>query len=544
MTKKLLIAFFGIALSVQSVFAASGLFPKMPLATNVYVINCRGESEEALWTTLALQGLINQSSAEVYLVEKPLDRVHLEDSGIAHVNLSTPDGNDAGLRALFQKYQSRVKKMFLYDPAKDWTFHLALMAAAQQSGIPVAESVKDELVSEFKWTGDVEDYRTRWTNKIQAYDWALENLMPHCTRKVVFALKSDHSLVDYVAATRGFVFWFYLKTNSTDGRPEMDKIFRVGGYTVGSSLMGYDRDSANTTANKYGIGYVVSDLYDDGSFWSSQPDETYRQTPGHAVPALPGKVYVTFTWSDGDNIQFDQNAIYLLWKDPARGTVPVGTTLSPSLQELNPKLLDWYYKKMTPNDELVAGPSGMQFIYGNDFNDQLFPAWCNLNRAWLAGAGFHTACLWHTTYPSQKYTTYASTCGLGGILFAGDIPEVAANDAVRKHHHSKEKKLRGNTSEIITDGGVPAINEGHVVEDDNDIFTHLSKALPNPEKPVFIGVKCNVAGLKKEKAGGGYTEIKRAVDRLNATYPGRFVFLLPKDLFATIRNYYHLPPSY
>ncbi|MGH7989921.1 MAG: hypothetical protein ACREDS_07030, partial [Limisphaerales bacterium] len=37
---------------------------------------------------------------------------------------------------------------------------------------------------------------------------------------------------------------------------------------------------------------------------------------------------MTFTWSNGDNIQFDQNAIYLLWKDPARGTVPVGTTLS------------------------------------------------------------------------------------------------------------------------------------------------------------------------------------------------------------------------
>lgn len=328
--------------------------------------------------------------------------------------------------------------MFLYDEAKDWTFHLALMAAAQQNGIPVTESVKNELVSEFKWAGVVEDYRNRWADKMEAYDWALTNLMPHCNRKVVFALKYGHSLVDYVAATRGFAFWFNLKTDSDGGRAEMDKIFRAGGYTVGSTLMGYDRDSANTTANKYGIGYVVSDLYDDGSFWLSQPDQTYRQAPGRAFAAQPGKVYVTITWSDGDNIQFDQNAIYLLWKDPARGTVPVGTTLSPSLQELNPKLLDWYYQKMTPNDELMAGPSGAQFIYGNDFNDVLFPAWCSMNRVWLAGAGFHTACLWHTTYPSAKYSTYASTCGLDGILFAGDIPETTGKGVVRRHAKGKK----------------------------------------------------------------------------------------------------------
>lgn len=85
---------------------------------------------------------------------------------------------------------------------------------------------------------------------------------------------------------------------------------------------------------------------------------------------------------------------------------------------------------------------------------------------------------------------------------------------------------------------MPAINEGHAVMDEDAIFSHLSKAQPDSEKPVFIGIKCNVAGLKKEKDGGGYAEIKKEVDRLNAAYPGRFVFLLPKDLFATIRNYY------
>ncbi|MGP8197996.1 MAG: hypothetical protein ACLQU4_00665 [Limisphaerales bacterium] len=46
-----------------------------------------------------------------------------------------------------------------------------------------------------------------------------------------------------------------------------------------------------------------------------------------------------------------------------------------------------------------------------------------------------------------------------------------------------------------------------------------------------------------DKKNGGYTAVKRQIDRLEAAYPGRYVFLLPKDQFATIRAYYHLPAN-
>lgn len=55
----------------------------------------------------------------------------------------------------------------------------------------------------------------------------------------------------------------------------------------------------------------------------------------NAVVAEKGKVYVSLLWSDVDNLQFDQNMLYKAWKDPARGSIPVGTALSPALQELN-----------------------------------------------------------------------------------------------------------------------------------------------------------------------------------------------------------------
>jgi hypothetical protein len=90
-------------------------------------------------------------------------------------------------------------------------------------------------------------------------------------------------------------------------------------------------------------------------------------------------VYVSFILIDGDNIQIDQELIYQLWKDPARGTVPVGTALTPVFQEFNSPLLDYYYANKTANDELIAGPCGFQFIYLDNFKDTLLPQWCALN---------------------------------------------------------------------------------------------------------------------------------------------------------------------
>ena len=523
LTSKFLVFLFGgIAFGIQPCMAASGMFSKMPAATNVFLIDGHKDSKNARMTAWALQGLVNQSSAEVYIANQGQHLEQLKDSGKPFEKLQELSGTNAGLRTLFQKYQGRVKKMFVYDPDKDWTWYLALMSAAQQNGIPVTESIKNDLTSEFGWKGDVEDFQNKWTDRNEAYDWALLNLMPGCSKQVVFALNPSRQLplIDYAVASKGFVFWLDLKTDQA----EMEKIFQTKGYGVGTSLMGYANggDKANEIANRFGLGYVVSDLYGNGSFWSSFPDKTYIQTSGKAVKAEPGKIYVSIMWSDGDNIQFDQNSLYLFWKSKARGTVPVATTLSPSLQELNSPLLDWYYSKMTANDELIAGPCGVQFIYGNDFNSDLFPAWCNLNKEWLADAGFRTSCLWHTPYLSSKYIDYVKTCGLTGILLA-----------------SNHKIFVG--AGVQYDGGMPVIDSSFNVSSEANLFEDLSKMTPNSKYPVFKSFNCIVEGFNIKD--GGYSAIQRQVDRLNTTYPDRFVFLLPKDLFATVRSYCHLPAS-
>ncbi len=482
------------------------MFPKMPAATNAVVINIQNDSDNAKMTAWALQGLINQQSADVYLVYRPFDFQQFEESKRSSEKLNALPGTSGGLKTLFQKYQGRVKKMFVYDPDKDWTWYLALMSGAQQEGIPVTESIKDELISEFGWKGEVEDFRNRWANRIEAYDWALANLMPNCSKQVVFALRNPMPLVDYAVASKGFVFWLDFNIEQA----EIKKLFSTKGYGVGTSLMGYGNsgDDANSIANPYGIGYVVSDYYSNGSFWSSFPDKTYKQPLGTAIKAEPGKIYAHIKWSDGDNLQFDQNPLYDLWHDPARGTIPVATELAPALQELNSPLLDWYYSNLTTNDELTTVP-GIQFIFIQNFNDRLFPAWCRLTRDWCAGAGFHTARIWSAAIPSLKYSQYMTMCGFDGVIAEG-------------------WRLKA---------GFPPEIDSWGANNEEDLFNQMIKIKPDPQKPVFAGFTCIVQGFYQDNRG--YSAIKRVIERVEVAYPGRYVFLLPKDEFATIRAYYN-----
>lgn len=510
-----------IACAGIRVFAASGMFPKAPAGTSarVVVADIQSDDVDAQMTARALEGLVNQSSAVTYLLNRPYDLEQLIQSGLTFIQLPKLQGANGGLRSLFKNFGPRVQKLMIYDPAEDWSWNLALMAGAQQSGIPVTESLEKSLMREFNWKGDTVDFRNQWANRTQAYEWALVNLMPNCTKKVLFALNRSMYLTDYVVSSKGFAFCLDFDSEQS----EIARIFDTTGYGLGTSLMGYasNGDEANTTANFYGVGYVISDYYSNGSFWSSFPDRTYRQVPGRIVPTRNGRIYVSLIWSDGDNIRFDQDTIYHLWKDPARGTVPVGTTLSPTLQELNSPLLDWYYTSMTTNDELMAGPSGVQFIYGDSLNAKFFPFWCDTNALWLADSGFQTVCLWDTQFMAYNYLFYIRTCGMSGI-FLRDNPQIFG------------------VVGVVNGLGMPVIDNSMIGGPD-DIYNQLSQITPDNQHPLFRNFTCRARDFEQGD-GLGYARIEQQVKRLEVDYPGRFVFLLPKDQFATIRAFCNLPP--
>lgn len=88
-----------------------------------------------------------------------------------------------------------------------------------------------------------------------------------------------------------------------------------------------------------------------------------------AAPEVPmhddskrAKHKIAFLMSDGDNIQWMYNAFATQpswWGSPARGSVPLGWTLSPGLVELGPVILNYIARTASANDDLIAAPSGI-----------------------------------------------------------------------------------------------------------------------------------------------------------------------------------------
>ena len=67
-----------------------------------------------------------------------------------------------------------------------------------------------------------------------------------------------------------------------------------------------------------------------------------------------------------------------LWRDSVRGSIPIGWTISPSLVQTAPSLAAYYISTASPNDELIAGPSGAGYMYPSDWPQAQLPAFLKL----------------------------------------------------------------------------------------------------------------------------------------------------------------------
>ena len=92
------------------------------------------------------------------------------------------------------------------------------------------------------------------------------------------------------------------------------------------------------------------------------------------TPPLQDRTYVTFTMTDGDNLQYCQHAMRRIWDTPERGQAPLNWTVSPLLHDAAPAILDYYQRTATPNDLLVVGPSGAGYAYPKVWPDRDLPA--------------------------------------------------------------------------------------------------------------------------------------------------------------------------
>lgn len=101
---------------------------------------------------------------------------------------------------------------------------------------------------------------------------------------------------------------------------------------------------------------------------------------------------VTFVFTDGDNLSwllFDFPTDRRWYGSPARGEISLGWGMAPSLAELAPGVVDWYYQQAASSskarDVFIAGPSGDGYFFPSHMPADALDRHCReLNR--LMGA--------------------------------------------------------------------------------------------------------------------------------------------------------------
>jgi len=189
---------------------------------------------------------------------------------------------------------------------------------------------------------------------------------------------------------------------------------------------------------------LATDHFVNLEVWTTtQLQSTLRRALVQETPSTADKIYVSFTISDGDNLQYNQHHMLHLWRNRYRGSLPIGWTISPVLIQAAPAMAEYYMNTATANDELIAGPSGAGYMFPSHWPVEQVELFLQRTGQLMQAMGMatlqvldtdpwessgllllsilkHTGMVFTHTSRQQSYARALTPFGLQGILSGAD----------------------------------------------------------------------------------------------------------------------------
>jgi len=319
-----------------------------------------------------LQGLVNRTQPRLYCLFGREDRVWLDH--MLHRGWVEDTEPAASVPALVRRFRGDVRGMVVTDPALPASKNVATMLAGVHAAVAASPRVAARLGLPV-----VADLRGRWTTGLAAYRWAFDRLWPKLNHHVVACDWPERvPLRDYLVQHRIFTFWL---PGRIDGAkpycrpgPEVEQVEELLGrmpvnipamsYPWAGEDVGIGEGAGVTLLAEFGKYLVGSSHSSNLSVHSGIRVAAFQQR-SPAAPALRrDKVYVALIMSDGDNLPVLSNHNFpKLWREPGRGQLPMGWTVSPAACVLIPGIVDYYYSTATAQDCFLAAVSGVGYTY-------------------------------------------------------------------------------------------------------------------------------------------------------------------------------------
>lgn len=356
-------------------WSAGRILPAFQTPQHLDVYDIRGASSDAQLSIATMAGLINRPRPQVYLIISDDDAFWLKEVFASIPQDTSPFINDQVLETLLITYRSSTQGVIIYDPNCIDSINVATTLAGLRGGVVFSPEQALELQGPHKLPllADLRTYQ--WRSRLAAYQWAYQNLLSSASAHLVAGLdpRGQHGLRAFLVATGAFVYW--LDSRNTKPDPTLGSISERGmmqdifsAFPAGIAHLGWfiDEGSSVDLTSETAKVVLASDLYYNLEAWTSVQPGTpiaVQAAEQQVKSTIAPKVYVSFTMSEGDNLQYNQHRLLHIWQDTARGSIPIGWTTSLVLLQAAPAMAAYYAHTATPGDELLAGPSGAGYIY-------------------------------------------------------------------------------------------------------------------------------------------------------------------------------------
>lgn len=350
-----------------------------PLAKKMLVASVEQLSSQEKTAIASMQGLINRSQPQIFLIYDSLDAHWLEwlreRGDITTIEWVPP-------YELFRRFRSQMNGCVVTDPALSGTVNVATFLSGVNDWLVVSPELVDTFGLPIK-----EDMRGRWEHDVDAYRWAWSQLSSYAAKSVLCHLDPGvPHLRDYLAEFKVFTFWLSGTEEEEEEEEFAKKLFEHMGPNVpvlgwwGShghgKQPGIGEGAGVDLASEYGLFTVCSAW--DGHCEStsnlsvhSGTSATFQQKKAPSMPKLENKVYYAFVRTDGDGTNFWRQEFLHRWWDAQHGKLPVNWTIGPLTFDLMPDIMDYFYKNATSNDYFLAAVSGIGYIHEDIYGRKL-----------------------------------------------------------------------------------------------------------------------------------------------------------------------------
>ncbi len=161
---------------------------------------------------------------------------------------------------------------------------------------------------------------------------------------------------DPILRVGGFVPWWIKYTEEFDGQHTMEETAEefIAGISSFNGVIDGDRSPFGALAN--------------ASIFQHVPlKDQYQQNPVPQQRNLEKKNYLLFVIGSFDSSAFMYQTIPLLWRDPARGEIPLSWAISPLTSDRVPHIINYMYDHRTENDYFISATPGLGMCYPNRF---------------------------------------------------------------------------------------------------------------------------------------------------------------------------------